>query len=195
MWGKNETQNPAAAPKPAASVQPEPGVAAPPTPSVPSVMAETAAFGRPGQSVIGKSVVTKAEITASEDLRVDGDLEGSIKVPEYTVTIGPSGNVKANIIARNITVHGALHGNLQASEKIEIRKTGSLLGDVTTAGITIEDGAYFKGSIDILRPEPKSARPEQRQEQKPPRPETKDLHAVAAASPATGARPAVSPPR
>lgn len=195
MWGKNESPTPAGAPpKPAASPQPEPSISAP-APSMPSVMSEAAVYGRPGQSVIGKSLVTKAEISGSEDLRIDGDLEGSVKIPECSVTIGPNGNVRANIVARNITVHGTLHGNLQATGKIEIRKTGSLLGDVTTAGITIEDGAYFKGSIDILRPEPKPVRPEQRQEPKPPKPEAKELQAAGVASSALVSRPAVSPPR
>jgi len=200
MWGKNDSPNPAAAPKPPVSSQPEPAVSAPAAsvaPAIPSsAMADPSAHGRPAQSIIGKGLVTKADISGSEDLRVDGELEGSIKIPECSVTIGPNGNVKANVVARNITVHGTLRGNLQATGKIEIRKTGSLLGDVTTAGITIEDGAYFKGSIDILRPEPArpAARPEPKQEQRQSRPEASkpEMQPVvsAAASSQNASRPA-----
>jgi len=115
--------------------------------------------GRPGQAHIGKSVVIKGEISSSEDLYVDGELRGSVQLRDHALTVGPNGKVEANVTAREIVVHGSLNGNVQASEKIEIRKTGSLLGDLQTARIIIEDGAYFKGSIDILKPGQKPAEP------------------------------------
>jgi cytoskeletal protein CcmA (bactofilin family) len=101
-------------------------------------------------------VVVKGEISGSEDLYVDGEVRGSIELRDNGLTVGPNGKVDANVTAREIVVHGTLNGNVQAADKIEIRKTGSILGDLTTARIIIEDGAYFKGSIDILKPGQKS---------------------------------------
>lgn len=116
---------------------------------------------RAGTAHIGKSVVIKGEISSSEDLYVDGEVRGAIELRDHALTVGPNGKVNANVTAREIAVLGTLNGNVHASDKIEIRKTGSILGDLTTARIMIEDGAYFKGSIDILKagvkPEPKPA--------------------------------------
>ena len=114
---------------------------------------------RAGQAHIGKSVIVKGEISGSEDLYVDGEVRGGIELREHALTVGPNGKVEANVIAREIVVQGTLNGNVHASEKIEIRKTGSLLGDLSTARIIIEDGAYFKGSIDILKPGQKAEPP------------------------------------
>jgi cytoskeletal protein CcmA (bactofilin family) len=107
-----------------------------------------------GRAVIGKSLVLKAQIVGAEDIFIDGQLEGTIELNGHNLTVGVNGNVHANVAARNVFVEGTLEGNVQAGEKIEIRKTGSLRGDLTTAGVTIEDGAYFKGSIDIVKPSP-----------------------------------------
>jgi len=107
---------------------------------------------RTGQAHIGKSVLVKGEISSSEDLFIDGEVRGAVELREHVLTIGPNGKVEANVTAREIVVQGTLNGNVFASEKIEIRATGSILGDLTTARIIIEDGAYFKGSIDILKP-------------------------------------------
>lgn len=107
---------------------------------------------------IGKSVLVKGEISGKEDLYIDGEIEGTIELKEHNVTVGPNGRVRANLHAREITVLGKVQGNARASEKLEIRKSGSLVGDIITARITIEDGAYFKGSIDIQRQD--AARPE-----------------------------------
>ncbi len=101
---------------------------------------------------IGKSLVLQAQISGEEDLYVDGQLDGSVELKNHNLTIGINGRVNANVIARNVYVEGNLKGNVVATEKVEIRKTGSLQGDLTTGGVTIEDGAYFKGSIDIARP-------------------------------------------
>jgi cytoskeletal protein CcmA (bactofilin family) len=101
---------------------------------------------------IGKSLRLKGEITGSEDLLIDGEVEGTIELKENSLTVGPNGSVKADVSARSITVMGHLCGNVRAGEKIEICKTGSLEGDLSTARIVIEDGAVFRGSIDIVKP-------------------------------------------
>ena len=110
-----------------------------------------------GTAVIGKSVVIKGQILSREDLTVDGEVEGSIELHENRLTIGPHGKVHAGVKAREIVVLGTINGNVEASEKIDIRKDAKLVGDIKTSRIVIEDGAYFKGSIDIIRPEPKPA--------------------------------------
>jgi cytoskeletal protein CcmA (bactofilin family) len=112
-----------------------------------------------GRAVIGPSLIMKAQITGVEDLYIDGQVDGGIDLTGHNLTIGAKGRVKANVVARNIFVEGNLEGNVQATEKVEIRKTGSLRGDLTTAGVTIEDGAYFKGSIDIVKASAAAAAP------------------------------------
>lgn len=104
-------------------------------------------------ATIGKSVVIKGQIISREDLYLDGELEGSVELQEHRLTIGPNGRVHANVKAREIVIIGTVHGNVEASDKIEIRKEARLVGDIRTARIVIEDGAYFKGSIDITKPE------------------------------------------
>jgi len=104
-------------------------------------------------ATIGKSVVVKGELSGSEDLIVDGEVEGSITLRGQTLTIGPNGRVRANIEARNVVVHGRVDGDIHASERVDLRKSASLSGDISTARISIEDGAFFKGGIDIQKPE------------------------------------------
>ena len=130
------------------------------TPSAPAVMAsEPAVAPRPAtttttsadQATIGKSLVIKGEVTGSESLYIDGRVEGSISLAGNRVTIGRNGVVAANINAREIVVLGKVRGNLTASDRVDIRSDGSLTGDVVAARISIEDGAYFKGGIDIRK--------------------------------------------
>ncbi len=117
-----------------------------------------------GAASIGKSVTIKGEIISREDLFVDGEIDGTLEAQEHRITIGPNGKVEAGIKAREIVILGTVHGNVEASDKIDIRKDAKLVGDIKTTRIIIEDGAFFKGSIDIARPEaPKPAPP-------PPRP-------------------------
>ena len=104
-------------------------------------------------ATIGKSVVVKGELSGSEDLVVDGEVEGSIALRGQSLTIGPNGRVRANIEARNVILHGRVDGDIHASDRVELRKSASLSGDITTARISIEDGAFFKGTIDIQKPE------------------------------------------
>src|SRR6202171_6346244 len=113
-----------------------------------------------GTAMIGKSVMIKGQIYSREDLVIDGEVEGSVELQEHRLTVGPNGKVQAGITAREIIVLGSIHGNVEATDKIDIRKDAKLVGDIKTARIVIEDGAYFKGSIDIVKNEtPKSVAP------------------------------------
>jgi len=113
---------------------------------------------RGGAAIIGKSVVLKGQIYGREDVTIDGEVEGTVELQEHRLTIGPNGKVVATIKAREIVVIGTVQGNIETREKIEIRKDAKVVGDIRTARIVIEDGAYFKGSIDIVRAEaPKPA--------------------------------------
>lgn len=98
---------------------------------------------------IGKSVVIRGELTGNEDLYLDGEIEGNINLRDHKLMIGPNGKIKATITARDIVLHGKVEGNVSATERVELKKACTLVGDVTTQRIVIEDGAYFKGSIDI----------------------------------------------
>lgn len=106
-----------------------------------------------GSATLGKSVVIKGQIFSREDLTLDGEVEGTVELQEHRLTIGPNGKVSAAVKAREIVVLGTIHGNVEASDKIDIRKDAKLVGDIRTARIVIEDGAYFKGNIDIVRTE------------------------------------------
>src|SRR3984885_2667488 len=98
---------------------------------------------------LGQSLHFKGEISGNEDLHVDGSVEGLIHLDDRKLVIGASAKVTADVIAREVVVYGNVKGNLQARDRIEIKKDGSVVGDLTTARIMIEDGAYFKGSIEI----------------------------------------------
>ena len=108
---------------------------------------------RGGSAVLGKSVIVKGQIFSREDLTIDGEIDGSVELHEHRLTVGPNGKLQAGVKAREVVVLGTIHGNVEASDKIDIRKDAKLVGDIKTARIVIEDGAYFKGSIDIARPE------------------------------------------
>jgi cytoskeletal protein CcmA (bactofilin family) len=102
-------------------------------------------------SVIGASVLIKGQIHSREDLRLEGEVEGQVHV-DGRLTVGQQGKVRANITAREVVMSGTVEGNIDASERIVLTKDSHLTGDAKTAGIVIEDGAYFKGGIDIVRP-------------------------------------------
>ncbi len=136
----------------------EPERPATPAPTTSSVVSEPVpAAPRPvatstaDQATIGKSLVIKGEVTGSESLYIDGRVEGSINLSGNRVTVGRNGVVSANINAREIVVLGKVRGNLTASDRVDIRSDGSLTGDVVAARISIEDGAFFKGGIDIRK--------------------------------------------
>jgi cytoskeletal protein CcmA (bactofilin family) len=96
----------------------------------------------------------KGEIRSREELLVDGEVEGLLE-SQSLIRIGANGKVRANIKAREVVIYGSVRGDVEVAEKIAIREQGSLIGNIKSAGISIDDGAYFKGSIDIVRPDPK----------------------------------------
>jgi cytoskeletal protein CcmA (bactofilin family) len=100
---------------------------------------------------VGAGLHIKGEISGNEDLHVDGSIEGSIQLEGRTLTVGASGKVTAEVVAREVVVHGSVKGNVRASDRIEIKKDASVVGELTTARIIIADGAHFKGSIEIDR--------------------------------------------
>jgi cytoskeletal protein CcmA (bactofilin family) len=157
MWKPNQagTLTPAT-PNP----NPEPSrPAPPPSPTFEAAPPRAAAAPAPAgeQATIGKGLFIKGEITGSESLFIDGKVEGSINIPGNRVTVGRNGQVAANISAREIVVLGKVRGNVAATDRVDIRAEGSLSGDVAAARISIEDGAFFKGGIDIRKPDAKPA--------------------------------------
>src|SRR5437868_3551220 len=155
MWKPNQTgPNSPSTPEPA---RPTPPAAAPTTFESGTVRPNTggvssAAVPSGEQATIGKSLVVKGELSGSESLYIDGKVEGAINLPGNRVTVGRNGQVAANILAREVVVLGKVRGNINASDRVDIRSEGSLTGDVAAARISIEDGAYFKGGIDIRKP-------------------------------------------
>jgi cytoskeletal protein CcmA (bactofilin family) len=164
MWKRREDEKPYAppAPAPVAPVAPIGSVNARPVEN-----SRMDSF-RNDVAHIGKSVVVKGELSGSEDLFLDGEVEGSIELRNNNLTVGPNGRVRANIHARDIVVHGRVDGNIRGTERVELKKSAVLNGDIFTQRIVIEDGAFFKGAIDIQKPESK--------------PETKPAAAAAAAA-------------
>lgn len=105
-----------------------------------------------GSAALGKNVTVKGQIFAREDLTIDGEVEGTVECHEHRLTIGPNARVQAGLKAREIVIQGSIQGNVDATDKIDIKKEAKLVGDIKTSRIVIEDGAYFKGSIDISKP-------------------------------------------
>jgi cytoskeletal protein CcmA (bactofilin family) len=150
MWKPtNQPGGPATTPEPQ-----RPAATTPMTTPEPAPVAapRTAIVNSQDQATIGKSLVIKGEVSGSESLYIDGRVEGSIQLPGNRVTVGRNGVVNANINAREIVVVGKVRGNLIASDRVDIRNEGSLTGDVVAQRISIEDGAFFKGGIDIRKP-------------------------------------------
>lgn len=158
MWNKKPEEQPAPMPTPRpASATP---VASPIEPRrEPAPMSTTTPFKSPetdssrNSATIGKAVKIIGQIFSKEDLYVDGDVEGTIESQDNKLTIGPNGKLQAAVRAREVIVLGQVKGNVEATDRIDIRKDARLVGDIKTARIVIEDGAYFKGSIDIVKAE------------------------------------------
>ena len=121
------------------------------SPSLPGMQNGTvsAENGADKGAVIGKSVVIKGEVSGSESLYIEGRIEGVINLPGNRVTVGRNGQVAASVTAREVTVHGRIVGNVDAVDRLHVRSEGSLTGDVIAHRIMVEDGAFFKGKIDI----------------------------------------------
>jgi cytoskeletal protein CcmA (bactofilin family) len=151
MWNKREeppSNKPAQRPEPPRPQQFQP------VPSAPPARVEHAPVRQ--LATIGASMHIKGDIRTREELHVDGEVEGTLE-SQSLLSVGQTGKVRANIKAQEVAIFGSVRGNVEVSGKIAIREQGSLVGDIKAAGISIDDGAYFKGSIDIVRPEPKPA--------------------------------------
>jgi cytoskeletal protein CcmA (bactofilin family) len=152
MWkprpedGKPMNMNPT---QPAQPVPPPVAAAAPNIPTPPKETPKASDPHRADVGHIGKSVQIKGELTGSEDLYLDGSIEGTVDLRDHSLIIGPNGKIKASISARDLVVHGRVEGNITATGRVELRKSCTLIGDVSTQRIVIEDGAFFKGAIDI----------------------------------------------
>src|SRR3954470_22885344 len=162
MWNKRRDEEPA---RPFSPPSPS---ATPAAPSFPEPRKEATTMSstttgrfepeaRVSSATIGKAVKIVGQIHSKEDLYVDGDVEGTVEAPDHKLTIGPNGTVHATIKAREVVALGLIQGNVESTDRLEIRKDAKLVGDIKTARIVIEDGAYFKGSIDIIKPEAKGA--------------------------------------
>ena len=146
MWNK-QSDVPSASPAPSQQPswqpsQPAPASSAGTRPSAPTSRAV---------STLGASIEIKGKITGEEDLQIDGKVEGSVVLNGQRLTVGRSGQLNSEVWARDVVVYGKLTGNVHASDRVEIKKDGSVTGDITTARISVEDGAYFKGRIEIER--------------------------------------------
>jgi cytoskeletal protein CcmA (bactofilin family) len=183
MWKRDE------AVKPGTPSQP-----APAPPAAPSPAAE-AARTQPITSVdthrglektvnIGKSVIIQGELNGSEDLTIEGAVEGKIELRQNVLTIGPNGKIKAQVFAKSVVILGEVTGNVTASEKVDIRDNGSVDGDITAPRVAIAEGAHFRGSIDMQRAGAKPA------EAKADKAEQKPAAQATPATPATQPTPA-----
>src|ERR1035441_11036528 len=153
MWKATRKEDEFSTPVPE---QPAPRAAYTPTPPV-ARAAEPVRTDAPRSvdvATIGKSVIVKGELSGSEDLYVDGEVERSISLRGQSLTVGPNGRVHANIEARNVIVHGRIDGNIQASDRVELRKSASLLGDISTARVANQDGPGFNGTIETQHTQP-----------------------------------------
>ena len=141
MWKRDESVKPAASPVPAPSA---------PAAAAPSAGEPRAHLGRDMVN-IGKSVVIKGELSGSEDLTIEGHVEGRIDLKDNVLTIGPNGKIKAEVFAKSVVVLGEVTGNVTASEKVDIRDNGSVDGDIASPRVAIAEGAHFRGSVDMQR--------------------------------------------
>src|ERR1700751_494245 len=153
MWKRDEAVRPT-----------QPAAAPPPPTSIPAGGAGTRPEARHDMEKdivnIGKSVVIKGELNGSEDLTIEGHVEGTIQLREHVLTIGPNGKIKAQVFAKSVIVLGEVTGNVTASDKVDIRDNGSVDGDIVSPRVAIAEGAHFRGSVDMQRkgqPQPAKA--------------------------------------
>ena len=145
MWKRDESVKPATPPAPSPA-------AAPPAPAsaAPAASEPRAQLGRDNVN-IGKSVIIKGELSGSEDLTIEGHVEGRIDLKDNVLTIGPNGKIKAEVFAKSVVVLGEVTGNVTASEKVDIRDNGSVDGDIASPRVAIAEGAHFRGAVDMQR--------------------------------------------
>src|SRR5215212_2773615 len=147
MWKRDEAVRPTSGQPTAAPPSPAPTQAGTPAPR------PTEASLKMEKDIvnIGKSVVIKGELNGSEDLTIEGHVEGTIQLKEHVLTIGPNGRIKAQVYAKSVIVLGEVTGNVTASEKVDIRDNGSVDGDIVSPRVAIAEGAHFRGSVDMQR--------------------------------------------
>jgi len=146
MWKRDESVKPATPPAQTPAATPSAPVAAAPAASEP----RTQQLGRDNVN-IGKSVIIKGELSGSEDLTIEGHVEGRIDLKDNVLTIGPNGKIKAEVFAKAVVVLGEVTGNVTASEKVDIRDNGSVDGDIASPRVAIAEGAHFRGAVDMQR--------------------------------------------
>jgi len=170
MWKRDEAVKPTTSQPPA----PMPQTASQPVAPAAAHQPETRRIERDIVN-IGKSVVIKGELNGSEDLTIEGHVEGKIELKDHALTIGPNGKIRAQVFAKSVIVLGEVNGNVTASEKVDIRDGGSVDGDIVSPRVAIAEGAHFRGSVDMQRKGAAAAAP-----------------AVAAAKPAAAPAPAAT---
>jgi cytoskeletal protein CcmA (bactofilin family) len=156
MWKRDEAVKPATPAGPGQAPAPAPTLAVPHTPAAelarPAHAAAEAPRGLEKSAVhIGKSVVIKGELNGSEDLTIEGQVEGKIELRQNVLTIGPNGRIKAQVFAKSVIVLGEVTGNVTATDKVDIRDNGSVDGDIAAPRVAIAEGAHFRGSIDMQK--------------------------------------------
>ena len=144
MWKRDEAVRPASGQPVAAPQPPAPAVGASPR-------SDTSHHMEKDIVNIGKSVVIKGELNGSEDLTIEGHVEGTIQLRDHVLTIGPNGRIKAQVFAKSVIVLGEVTGNVTASDKVDIRDNGSVDGDIVSPRVAIAEGAHFRGSVDMQR--------------------------------------------
>jgi cytoskeletal protein CcmA (bactofilin family) len=182
MWKRDEAvRTPQQPSTPATAPAPAPQEPAAPRPDAARVQEK-------GNTVhIGKSVVIKGDLSGSEDLTIEGQVDGKIELRQNVLTIGPNGKIKAQIFAKAVIVQGDVQGNITAAERVDIRDAGSVDGDLSAPRIAIADGAHFRGSIDMQKAGSASSVPAQKAAETPKPVETKPAPDVKPAAPAAAA--------
>jgi cytoskeletal protein CcmA (bactofilin family) len=146
MWNKEGSEKPRnEGPRPASALQSE-------SPALPSEERRVVAW-------VGKSVIFKGTLISSEDMTIDGHVEGTIEIRDQALTIGPDADIRADIVARAVTIHGTVVGNIRASGKVDIRNTGRIDGDLFSPRVVLADGALVRGRVDTFSDTSESAKP------------------------------------
>jgi len=146
MWKRD------ASPKPVDVAPPAPPLVPTVTPAAPAVPTSTAIDSQVTERIVanlGKSMTIKGELSASEDLTIDGQMDGRVTLPDHTLTIGPDADIRAQISAGAVVIMGAVVGNVTASRRVEIRATGSVTGDISSPGLAIDDGGQVVGKVQM----------------------------------------------
>jgi len=183
MWKRDEGVRPPPGQPPGVQPQPAPVGTSIGSPGVRAPETESRRHMERDLVNIGKSIIVKGELNGSEDLTIEGQVEGKIELRDHVLTIGPNGRIKAQVFAKAVVVLGHVMGNVTASEKVDIRDNGSVEGDIVSPRVAIAEGAHFRGSVDMQR------------KVEPPRPAAPPAPEVKPAGPAAPPQPPVTPGR